>query len=236
VVTQWHFKMANTDTVVEWCWYEHGQPAIDALLPIRWPKSSNRHRHIPVKAFSVTNRGHVLLETGLEHDLLRRVDRDPDVVRVVAQPCRLIWREAALSEHTPDMLTLQRDGSVTLWDVRPLEEQDEDFQRAAIATRQACALVGWQYEVFSGLGGTERLNLLWLNGFRHPKPWNERLEGQIREAAQPETTLGALFDLDDGSGELISTVWHLVWSGILRVDITELLEPWTLVEVCDVCA
>jgi hypothetical protein len=136
----------------------------------------------------------------------------------------------------PTCCTLQRDGSVTLWDVRPPEEQDEDFQRAAIATRQACALVGWQYEVFSGLGGTERLNLLWLNGFRHPKPWNERLEGQIREAARPETTLGALFDLDDGSGELISTVWHLIWSGILCVDITELLEPWTPVEDCGVCA
>jgi hypothetical protein len=235
VVVQWLFKMADTDTAVEWCWRDHGEPTVEELLPVRRPKSSNRNKHIPVTAFSFTNRSHVLLETGLEHDLLRRVDRDPQVIRVVAQPCELNWKDEPLAGHTPDMLTLQKDGSVTLWDARPMDEQDDDFQRATAATRQACAMVGWDYEVFSGLGGTERLNLMWLNGFRHQRPWNERFEGRIRQAARTETTLGALFDLDDGSGELISTVWHLIWLGVLQVDITELLETWTPVEVCDVC-
>ena len=30
---------------------------------------------------------------------------------------------------------------------------------------------------------------------------------------------------DDGSGELISTVWHLLWRGALDIDMTA---PWTL--------
>jgi hypothetical protein len=231
---RWYFKVADSDAPMEWQWQERGEPPVGSLLPVRRPKASNRNRHIPVTAFSVTNRGHMLLETGLEHDLLRRVDRDPQVIRVVAQPCQLKWKDEPVAGHTPDLLTLQKDGSVTVWDVRPEEEQDSDFQCAAAATRQACAMVGWDYEVFSGLGPTERLNLLWLNGFRHQRPWNEQFKGQIRQAARIETTLGELFDLDDGSGELISTVWHLIWLGDLQVDITELLETWTPVEVCDV--
>jgi hypothetical protein len=38
-----------------------------------------------VTAFSMTNDDHVWLESGLEHDLLRKCDRDPDVEWLVSQ-------------------------------------------------------------------------------------------------------------------------------------------------------
>lgn len=34
----------------------------------------------------------------------------------------------------------------------------------------------------------------------------------------PGTSVGDLFTYDDGSGELKSAVWHLVWAGHLHID------------------
>jgi hypothetical protein len=46
-----------------------------------------------VTAFAMTNDDHVWLESGLEHDLLRKCDRHPDVEWLVSQPFRLAWAE-----------------------------------------------------------------------------------------------------------------------------------------------
>jgi len=115
---------------------------------------------------------------------------------------------------------------VTVWDVRALEEQDNDFRIKSTVTRSACAVAGWHYQVFTGLGDVERLNLLWLHGFRRSPAWTDRWVDQIRqEASRRDATIGSLFTHDDGTGELKAVVWHLVWSGVLRVDIDV---PWNL--------
>jgi hypothetical protein len=174
----------------------------------------------------MTNAGFVPLESGLEHDLLRRIDRDPSVVRLVSQPFELSWRRPKSSSHTPDLLAAHRDGAVTVWDVRPLEEQDDDFRAKSGIARAACARVGWRYQLFNGLGETERLNLLWLHGFRCRPVWADRVEEAIQTAArQPNATLGDLFVCDDGTGECKSVVWHLIWCGRLAIDLTI---PWDL--------
>ena len=66
-----------------------------------------RSGHIPVYAFSVTTGGHLRLESGLEHDLVRELDRHLDVNWLVAQPCLLrlaARRRGRRLEHTPDPL------------------------------------------------------------------------------------------------------------------------------------
>jgi hypothetical protein len=55
------------------------------------------------------------------------------------------------ASHIPDLLTLHDDNAVTVWDVRAIEEQDEDFRNKCAATRDACAAVGWRYEAFRRL-------------------------------------------------------------------------------------
>lgn len=214
----WFFRLSGS--VVRWSWRKNGGPPLNQLQPIRKPKSSARSRHIPVTAYSTTNLDHVQLESGVEHDLVRRCDRDPDIKRIVPQPFRLVWNTATLQDHFPDLLTLHAGGSVTVWDARLTDKQDEDFLRAAAATREDCRAVGWGYEVFSGLGDIERLNLLWLHGFRRGPAWLNRHVEQIRDAARSrQVTIGGLFTQDDGSGELKSVVWHLVWRGALTVDL-----------------
>jgi len=74
--------------------------------------------------------------------------------------------------------------------------------------------------MFNGLATTERLNLLWLHGFRRRPAWMPRYASLIRGLARGgDTALGDLFAHDDGSGELKSVVWHLVWSGQLDIDL-----------------
>jgi len=230
VITQWLICVSETGWFEHWDWRAGGAPPAEDLIPVRHPQSSKRNRHIPVTAYSMTNGDHIILESGLEHDLLRRVDRDPAVRRIVAQPFRLAWAGAKPGFHTPDLLTLHIDGSVIVWDAKSLVDQDDKFRRAVAETKEACAAVGWGYEIFSGLDNTERLNLLWLQGFRRPPPWLERFEGSVLAAAQGGATFEELFALDDGSGEAISCIWHLTWTGALRVDITTLLEPSSFVE------
>lgn len=230
MITQWLICVSETGWFEHWDWRAGGAPPAEDLIPVRHPQSSKRNRHIPVTAYSMTNGDHIILESGLEHDLLRRVDRDPAVRRIVAQPFRLAWAGAKPGFHTPDLLTLHIDGSVIVWDAKSLVDQDDKFRRAVAETKEACAAVGWGYEIFSGLDNTERLNLLWLQGFRRPPPWLERFEGSVLAAAQGGATFEELFALDDGSGEAISCIWHLTWTGALRVDITTLLEPSSFVE------
>ncbi|SPM33777.1 hypothetical protein MRAB57_1581, partial [Mycobacterium rhizamassiliense] len=230
VITQWLVRLSGSNSFENWDWRQRGAPPVDALVSVRRPHSSKRNRHIPVTAYSMTNGDHIVLESGLEHDLLRRVDRDPAVRRITAQPFRLAWAGSTPGFHIPDLLTLDVDGSVTVWDARPPEGQDDEFLRAVAETREACSAVGWAHEIFSGLELVERLNLLWLHGFRRPPPWLCRYERQILTAAQDGTTIEQLFALDQGDGEVISCIWHLVWTGALRADITAVLDPKSSVE------
>jgi hypothetical protein len=221
----WFFR-AHATAEAGWDWQRLGAPPVKQLIPVRMPKSSASNRHIPVTAYSMTNGGVVHLESGLEHDLVRRLDRASGVVGLVSQPLRLSWTMPELVSHIPDLLALHDDNAVTVWDVRALEEQDEDFRNKSALTRDACSAVGWRYEVFTGLGETEPFNLLWLHGFRRRPAWADRFEGQIRRAASGRNaTIGSLFAHDDGTGELKAVVWHLVWSCVLSIDMAT---PWTL--------
>jgi hypothetical protein len=233
----WFFRLRDS-AEVRWDWQQRGTPPVEQLAPVRMPRSSESNRHIPVSAYSMTNGGVVHLESGLEHDLVRRLDREPTVVRMVAQPLRLSWTTPEPVSHTPDLLTLHDDNAVTVWDVRALEEQDDDFRKKSSLTRDACSAVGWRYELFTGLGETERLNLLWLHGFRRRPAWADRFEGEIQRAASGRNaTIGGLFAHDDGTGELKAVVWHLVWSGVLVVDMAAHWKPHSTVtvrgEVCN---
>ncbi|MDT5353977.1 MAG: hypothetical protein QOJ56_2509 [Mycobacterium sp.] len=142
---------------------------------------------------------------------LRKCDRDPDVEWLVSQPFRLSWAEPTLGSHTPDLLSVGVEGQVTVWDARRLDEQDDDFKMHADVARRCCGAVGWRYAVFSGLATIERLNLLWLHGFRRRPEWMHLHAELIRRMASGVgASLADLFARDDGSGELKSVVWHLV--------------------------
>lgn len=222
---EWRMRFRD-DVETVWLWQIQAAPPLDQLAPARTPRSSSNNRHIPVSAYSFTNRAVLHLESGLEHDLVRKLDRDPDVVRMVSQPFLLSWKTDDLFGHFPDLLSQHMDGSVTVWDARSLEQQDDDFHAKSVVTRRACEQVGWRYAVFTGVSTTERMNTLWLHGFRRRPPWAVHFEEEILRLAEcGASTVGSLIAADDGTGELTSVMWHLVWTGALRIDMSV---PWDL--------
>lgn len=216
--TEWLFDLGPG--LVTWTWA--GDPDVTRLRGTRKPKVTAKSGHIPVHAYALTTGTHLHLESGLEHDLVRELDRQPDVAWLVAQPCRLrlpARRRSRRLEHTPDLLSRHDDGTIRLWDARPRDRQDEDFRLKAKLTQEACAQVGWRHEVFSGTSEVRRINLMWLHGYRRPMPWHSASMRLIRECQEMPGTIGDLLDLDAGGGHVVSTMWHGIWSGQIEADL-----------------
>lgn len=211
---------------VTWDW-ANGAPPVERLEPVRSPASGTRSRHVPATAYSTTTRGWLQLESGLEHDLVRILDRRSDVRWIVAQPALLTF-VGDRGKHLPDVLSVGAT-NVTVWDCRPPEGQDEEFARDTAATATACAEVGWAYEVFAGQVVTARLNERWLAGFRRPRPWHDRHREIVLGRCATESTLGEMLSRDDGSGEITATVWHLLWTGDLTCDLDSRLTSATTI-------
>ncbi|MFZ3393950.1 TnsA-like heteromeric transposase endonuclease subunit [Rhodococcus sp. 7Tela_A2] len=231
MTAEWWFKPSSEGSGLLWDWCG-APPPVYSLAPVRRTRSSEHNRHIPVTAFSTTTGGHLALESGLEHDLVRRLDRLSSVTWLVAQPVELRWTEPRKFRHVPDLLSTDAGGAVTLWDVRNPRRLDEKFTLQSDKTRSACAAVGWRYEVFTGLGEVERLNLLWLHGYRRRPSWQGGIEEAILATAAGRcVVLDDLFALDDGSGQAKSAVWHLVWNGTLQVDLESKLTGRTSVRI-----
>lgn len=229
----WVFDLG--DGPAEWPW--DVQPDVRLMGRVRPPRSGARSRHVPVWAYSATTGGHLHLESGLEHDLLRELDRRHDVFWLVSQPCRIqlpLQRRRRRLSHTPDLLSIDGHGQVTIWDVRAETKQDDEFRLKAEHTRRACEQVGWGYAVFTGLPAARRLNLLWLHGYRRPMPW---YEGALRDLAGPTGwpgTIGDVLAADEGTGHLTSALWHGIWTGQVVCDLDQVLTATTRIALCDV--
>jgi len=184
----------------------------------------------------VTLSDSIRVESGVEHDLVRELDRDQDVVWMVSQPCRLRLVTAAGRPrvHTPDLLSLDRDDQVTLWDVRPTDKQDEKFAENRDLTAHACANVGWLYRVFDGGDRVRRYNLRWLTAYRIPMPWYPNAKEQLLElSSETDATIGSILREDRGAGHLTSAMWHYLWAGALTIDLDEPITRATRIAVCE---
>lgn len=214
----WEFDLGTGVTP----WIGESAPDPRTLRSVRSPRSSSDHGHVPRWAFSLSVGGHLRLESALEHDLVRDLDVRSQVAWMIAQPARLRWSSQGSRRHShvPDLLSLERDDTVTVWDVRPIDRQDERFKRAAHATAQACDRWGWHYEVFSGISTIRRTNLLWLDAYRRPMPWYPAALS-IPALGGPSFLLRAAIDADGGHGHVLSAVWHALRNGTYFCDLDQ---------------
>jgi len=227
--TVWRFRVKDAE--VDWDW-STVRPPVRMLSSVRCPQSTAASRHVPVEAHSVTTGRTIRLESGLEHDLLRALDRQHGVVWLVAQPARLTFpvkRKGRPVRHIPDLLSLTVGGAVTVWDARAEPKQGADFRLKAALTAGACAHVGWGYRVFAGYGGVLRANLMWLQAYRRAQPWYEPARGVLSELLTGGTTsVGAVLAADAGSGHVISAMWHYLWHGDIICELGEPITPATV--------
>lgn len=216
---QWEFSQAGATI---FCNAPEHLPDLSSLSPVRRIRSSPKSRHIPVDAYCATTGAPVRLESGLEHGLLLHLDRDPSVIWLLAQPVCLHFSggDGKRRRHVPDMLALTRDGQVCLWDARPSRRQDDKFLAVARATEACARLLGWEYRVHAGHGPAYEANLRWLSAFRASRPWypdtEQRLGQLLTDGAR---SVNDVFAADDGTGELISGLWHHVWAGHVAADL-----------------
>ncbi|MGL5824628.1 MAG: TnsA-like heteromeric transposase endonuclease subunit [Nocardioides sp.] len=221
-VVSWTLRMPTGPRV--WDWAADGPPDPRSILSIRAPRSTEKSRHIPVQAYSVTLAGEIRVESGLEHDLVRELDRDSSVTWMVSQPVRLrlVTSTGRHRVHTPDLLVVDRHEAVVIWDVRPSTKQDERFAESCKLTADACAEVGWTHRIYSGSPPVRRYNIRWLTAYRMLMPWYANaLTDLITICSTPGATIDAVLRADRGAGHLVSAMWHYAWTGRLQVDLDQ---------------
>ena len=227
---EWLFDLGPGLAV--WPWVE--RPDVTQLRRTRTPKVKAKSGHIPVYAYCVTTGAHLHVESGLEHDLVRELDRRPDVTWLVAQPCKLrlpAKRHGRRVEHTPDLLGRHDDGTIRVWDVRPDRRQDEDFKLKVQLTARACAEVGWDHQVFPCWPKVRRVNLMWIHAYRRPMPWYAGSLRLIHDCLEGEGTVEDVLALDAGGGHVISAMWHGIWSGQIDCDLDRPIKRETRLSV-----
>lgn len=215
--TVWSFDLGGG--VVPWV--GSAPPDVRVLRSVRRIRSRSGAGHVPTLAYSTTIGGHLQLESGLEHDLVRDLDRDPNIAWLVAQPARI--RGVARSSNTgglvPDLLSVSDGGQVTVWAVRPEDRQDEKFVAQTKQTDAACAEFGWAHQVFAGMHPTRRSNLMWLDGFRRTMPWYSEALAHLSADGAYAVTLEDVLEIDNGHGHVLSAVWHAIRHGAIDCDL-----------------
>lgn len=193
------------------------------LRSVRRIRSRSGAGHVPTLAYSTTIGAHLQLESGLEHDLVRDLDRDPSVAWLVAQPARIrgVDRKPNAGGLVPDLLSVSDGGQVTVWAVRPEARQDEKFVAQTKQTEAACAEFGWTHRVFAGMRPTRRSNLMWLDGFRRAMPWYSEALGHLSADRDRAITFEDVLEIDGGHGHVLSAVWHAIRHGAIDCDLDE---------------
>lgn len=183
---------------------------------IKYPRRRNYEGYY---WFSRTGQ-HLWYESLTEYSALMWLDFSQPIVGISTQPLCITFADR--STHYPDFFTVHRDGTQTLYDVRPQSQIDDDAVEVFTKTRDLCARIGWPYRVLGVLELPMRHNLEWLAAYRHPRykappEIREILDGVLSEPAR-------LFDvaraISTGAPAFsIHYVYNLLWTGEIRTDL-----------------
>jgi len=136
---------------------------------------------------------------------------------------------ARARQHVPDFFARLTDGTGVVIDVRPAVRVKPADAAAFAATDRACSLVGWQYRLLHEPDATVASNVRWLAGYRHPRCARPELQqAAVELVAAPMPLMQAAALLADPLASL-PVLFHLLWHGRLRTDLTITLSPTSMV-------
>ncbi|WP_307857450.1 TnsA-like heteromeric transposase endonuclease subunit [Mycobacterium sp. SM1] len=144
--------------------------AVERAIPTRrffaWPGKRNYEG----LWWSSTVRAHVPFESLLEREYLMSADFEPQIVAIAAQPLAFLWPHgmAGQRSHVPDFFVRLGNGDGRLVDVRHPDRVDDAAAQFNL-TRQICAEIGCEYEIFTGLDPVAEQNMRWLAGYRQDR-------------------------------------------------------------------
>lgn len=201
--------------------------SMERAVPIRrffaWPGKRNYEG----LWWSDTVRGHVAFESLLEREYLMSADFDPHVVAMAAQPLALLWPRGIRGQksHFPDFFVRLSNGDGRLVDVRHPDRVDRAAAQFDL-TRQVCAEIGWQYEIFTGLDLVAEQNMRWLAGYRRDRcaPDDDTVEAIIHCFADPLPLGLGVYRVSRSTGTskdaVLANVLHLLWRRQLSANLS----------------
>lgn len=185
--------------------------------------------------WSAATGGHVVFESWVERHHIMEFDRAAGVVGISGQPFALGWLEGLKRRcHVPDLFVRYRDGRAVVIDCRPVERADERFYEAAAITAAVCERVGWTYVLAGEPEPVRAANLRWLAGYRRPYVRVGGIAQRLLDAAASPMPLLQLARSVGDPIAVLPTLFHLLWSGELSVELSRPLRDDTVVGIADV--
>jgi hypothetical protein len=190
-------------------------------------------RHFSGLWWSATQGAHVGFESWLERDHLMLMDFDPLIAGISSQPFWLVWQSGSgkAVSHAPDYFARRADGSAAVVDCRPLDRRPDRDAAKFAATEAVCDRAGWEYRLVGEPDPVLVANVRWLAGYRHPRHKVPDTAKALREAFASGCPLmqGAAAVGDPIA--VLPVLFHLLWNGSLRADLTCVLHEGTAVSV-----
>jgi hypothetical protein len=204
---------------------------IERFDPIRKPRPHKGQKHMPGVYWCASGASHVRYESLLELSALLRLDFDPAVERVCAQPFWLHFpRRSGAGSHAPDFFAVLADGGSRLVDVSRLSETAKPKRaRAFDLTGRACRALGWEYVVMTEPEPTLITNLRALAGFRREPRQFYEFAAALLERVKDGATIGELSTAVGPPRRVRPVLFHLLWRGDLLVDLRRPLRETTVV-------
>jgi hypothetical protein len=204
---------------------------LEQCLPVRSFASYKGQRNHVGRWWTATAGAHVGYESWLERDWLVLLDFDADVVGIAAQPFWLWWTtpEAKARSHAPDYFARCADGGAWVLDCRLAERIRPRDAEAFAATRAACELVGWRYEVLASPDPIMMMNVRWLSGYRHPRHDVPDVVAALEAVFVAPTKLMAGAQAVGDPIAVLPVLFHLLWRHRLHADLSAPLSPDTMI-------
>lgn len=202
----------------------------ERLSPVRSFPAYRGQRNYPGFYWSSSSGAHVGYESWLERDEAMAMDFDPTVVAFAAQPFWLFWPEGGrVRSHAPDFFAHKADGTGVVVDCRPASRVKPRDAAGFEATAQACADIGWGYRLVHGHEAVWLANVQWLAGYRHPRHLIEPVAaGLVEVFLEPMPLMKGAETVGDPIA-VLPTLFHLLWSRRLDVDLAVRLDSSSLV-------
>lgn len=199
----------------------------------RWYR---KQKHYSGSYWSATMTALVGYESRLELANLLCEDFDPTSTWILSQPFLLEGPDGRRSRrHVPDYLVERAGGAPCVIDVKPTVFLDEPKVTASLTwSERVVTSMGWDFRVLSEPDPVRLANIRFLAGYRrafqfHPaevEAATNKLNGSMT-IGQAVRAVGRCIGERDVAR---SIVLHLMWTGKLTTDLSEVMQSTTILE------